>query len=262
MTQSLLGRRILVTRPAAQAAMLAAMIAGEGSEPVLFPLLEIGPADDPAPLDEAIARLDDYAVAIFISPNAVDYSLPRILERLAWPAGLQAAAVGPGTATSLVRYGIENVIVPPARFDSEGMLELPAFQPERVAGRRILILRGNGGRELLAETLRQRGAEVDCVTCYRRSAPTDGSFIVSLLRNNALDALTISSSEGLRNLLALLDTDAIERLRRLPVFVPHRRIAEAAADLGLSNVVLTGPADDGILESLCSYPWPRHERLS
>ena len=142
------------------------------------------------------------------------------------------------------------------------MLELPAFQPERVAGRRILILRGNGGRELLAETLRQRGAEVDCVTCYRRSAPNDGSFIVSLLRNNALDALTISSSEGLRNLLALLDTDAVERLRHLPVFVPHRRIAEAAADLGLSNVVLTGPADDGILESLCSYPWPRHERLS
>jgi len=131
-----------------------------------------------------------------------------------------------------------------------------------VAGRRILILRGNGGRELLADTLRQRGAEVDCVTCYHRSAPTDGSFIVSRLRNSALDALTISSSEGLRNLLALLDTESIERLRRLPVFVPHRRIAEVAAESGLSNAVLTGPADAGIFESLCSYPWPRHERLS
>ena len=262
MTDALQGRRVLVTRPAAQAATLAAMIAGEGGEPVLFPLLEIGPADDPAPLDEAITRLDDYAIALFISPNAVDYSLPRILERRVWPAGLPAAAIGPGTAAPLARYGIENAIVPPARFDSEGVLELPAFQHERVAGRHVLILRGNGGRELLAGTLRRRGAEVDCVTCYHRWAPTEGAFVVSLLCNNALDALTISSSEGLRNLLALLDTDAIERLRRLPVFVPHRRIAEVAAESGLANVVLTGPADAGILESLCSYPWPRHERLS
>jgi len=100
------------------------------------------------------------------------------------------------------------------------------------------------------------------VTCYHRAAPADGEAIVSRLRNNELDALTISSSEGLRNLLALLDTEAIERLNRLPLFVPHRRIAEVAAELGLSNVVLTGPADTGILESLCSYPWPRHERLS
>lgn len=262
MTHALHGRRILVTRPAAQAGALAQKIADAGGDPVLIPLLEIGPADDPAPLDEAIAQLDDYAIAVFISPNAVDYSLPRILERRVWPAGLPAAAIGPGTAAPLARYGIENAIVPPARFDSEGVLELQAFQRERVAGRRILILRGNGGRELLADTLRQRGADVDCVTCYHRSAPTDGSCIVSLLCNNALDALTISSSEGLRNLLALLDTDSIERLCRLPVFVPHRRIAEAAAELGLSNVVLTGPADAGILESLCSYPWPRHERFS
>ncbi len=262
MTDALHGRRILVTRPAAQAATLAAMIVDAGGEPVLFPLLEIAPADDLTPLDEAIAHLDDYAIAVFISPNAVDYSLPRILERGVWPAGLLSAAIGPGTLAPLARYGIDDVIAPSVRFDSEGVLELPAFQAECVADKRILILRGNGGRELLAETLRRRGAEVDCVTCYHRAAPADGEPIVSRLRNNALDALTISSSEGLRNLLALLDTEAIERLNRLPLFVPHRRIAEVAAELGLSNVVLTGPADTGILESLCSYPWPRHERLS
>lgn len=262
MTDALQGRRILVTRPAAQATTLAEKIAGAGGEPVLFPLLEIGPADDPAPLDAAIAHLDDYAIVVFVSPNAVDYSLPHIRERRFWPADLPAAAIGPGTTAQLALHGIENVIAPSARFDSEGVLELPAFQADRVANKRFLILRGNGGRELLAETLRQRGAEVDCVTCYHRAAPADGEAIVSRLRNNELDALTISSSEGLRNLLALLDTEAIERLNRLPLFVPHRRIAEVAAELGLSNVVLTGPADTGILESLCSYPWPRHERLS
>ena len=262
MTNVLRGQRILVTRPAAQAATLAAMIAGEGGEPVLFPLLEIAPADDLTALDEAIAHLDDYAIAVFISPNAVDFSVPYLLERCAWPVGLRAAVIGPGTAAQLTRYGIAAAIAPSARFDSEGVLDLPALQAEHVAGKRILILRGNGGRELLADTLRQRGAEVDCVTCYHRAAPANGEAVVSRLRNNALDALTISSSEGLRNLLALLDTESIERLRRVPIFVPHRRIAEFAAESGLGHVVLTGPADAGILASLCAYPWPRHERLS
>ena len=261
MNRPLLGRRILVTRPAAQAGVLAQMIAECGGEPVLFPLIEIGPVDDDnsAPLDAAIASLDDYAIAVFISPNAVEYSVPRILARRSWPAQLQAAAIGPGTTAQLAIFGINEVIAPSARFDSESVLELPAFQSERVAGKRVLILRGNGGRELLADSLRQRGAEVDCVTCYRRSAPGGGSALVSRLRNNALDALTISSSEGLRNLLTLLDTDATDRLHRLPFFVPHQRIVEVATELGLPNVVLTGPADAGILESLCSYHWPCHD---
>lgn len=259
MNQPLLGRRILVTRPAAQVGTLAQRITEQGGEAVLFPLLEIGPPDDLAPLDAAIANLEGYAIAVFISPNAVEYSAPRILERRAWPVQLLAAAIGPGTMAQLSRYGIEGVVAPAARFDSEGVLDLPAFQSERVAGKRVLILRGNGGRELLADSLRLRGAVVDCVTCYRRSAPVDGSALVSRLRNNALDALTLSSSEGLRNLLTLLDTDAIDRLRRLPIFVPHPRIAEVAAESGITNVVLTGPADAGILESLCSYHWPCHD---
>ena len=261
MNRTLLGRRIVVTRPVAQAGVLVQMIGERGGEAVLFPLIEVGPADNDAlaQLDAMVARLDDYAIAVFISPNAVEYSVPGILERRAWPARLQAAAIGPGTTAQLAVHGIDEVIAPSARFDSESVLELPELQSERVAGKRVLILRGNGGRELLADTLRQRGAEVDCVTCYRRSPPVDGSALVSRLRNNTLDALTISSSEGLRNLLTLLDTDAIERLRRLPLFVPHPRIAEAATESGLSNVVLTAPADAGILQSLCSYPWPCHE---
>ena len=83
---------------------------------------------------------------------------------------------------------------------------------------------------------------------------------VSLLRDDALDALTLSSSEGLRNLLELLDTDSFDRLRALPVFVPHQRIAEEAARLGVHRVVLTGPADAGLVDGLCNYPWPDHER--
>ena len=161
-----------------------------------FPLLEINAADDPAPLQQAISHLDDYSTAVFISPNAVSYIVPPILATRHWPKALQAAAIGQSTVAQLVAYGIDNVIAPAQRFDSEALLELAEFQPERVAGKKILILRGNGGRELLATTLRERGAQADCVTCYHRSAPAKKERIVSLLHEDRIDALTISSSEG------------------------------------------------------------------
>lgn len=259
MNEPLEGKRILVTRPAAQAAGLAALIAQRGGETVCFPLIDIAPADDWQALDDAIDRLDAFFLAIFISPNAVDFGLPRLLSRRAWPEGLRAVAIGPGTVKRLADFGIADVLVPQDRFDSEALLALAPLQAERVAGQRVLILRGNGGRELLAETLRARGAAVECVPCYRRTAPRDGSAVVSLLRNNALDAVTLSSSEGLRNLLELLDTGSRERLLALPVFVPHRRIADEATRLGLHRVVLTGPADAGLVEGLCNYCWLDHD---
>ncbi len=255
MDKPLAGKRILVTRPAGQAGPLAALIAGQGGEVIRFPLLEIGPADDLQPLQQAIARLDDYSTVVFISPNAVAFSVPQVLAQRPWPMGLQVAAIGPGTVAQLANYGIGPVLCPALRFDSEALLELAEFQARRTVGQRVLILRGNGGRELLAETLAARGAAVDAVTCYRRSAPVDVALLLSLLRNMGLDALTISSSEGLRTLLALLDTEAFERLRALPVFVPHQRIAEIAGELGLQKCILTEPADAGILAGLCKYHW-------
>lgn len=259
MNKPLQGRRILVTRPAAQSAALAALIAEQGGAAICFPLIDILPVDDWQPLDNAVARLDLFALAIFISPNAVESSLPRLLAVRSWPAGLQAAAIGPGTVSRLADFGITEVIVPQGRYDSEALLALPSMQADCVAGKQVLILRGNGGREVLAETLRARGAAVECVTCYRREAPSDGTVVMSLLRNNGLDALTLSSSEGLRNLLDLLDTGSRELLLALPVFVPHQRIAEEAARLGLRRVVLTGPADTGLVEGICNYCWFGHE---
>jgi len=256
---SLHGQRILVTRPAEQAGELARMIAAHGGQAVRFPLLEIGATDDLQPLQRAIAQLDDYAVAIFISPNAVAYSLPSILAARRWPVGLRAAAIGPTTAAQLTAQRIAEVICPVDRFDSEALLELPAFAADALAGRKVLLLRGDGGRELLAQTLVQRGAQVDAVSCYRRSPPSDGAPLVSMLRNRQIEALTISSSEGLRNLLALLDTGALALLRQLPLFVAHQRIAQVAAELGWQRVVLSAPADSGIIASLCAYPWSDHD---
>ena len=256
MSSALAGRRIVVTRPRAQAARLASLIAERGASPLLFPLLEIAPGEDPAPLQAAIAHLDEYSLAIFISPNAVDYSLPHILARRAWPGALSAAAIGPSTVERLHAYGVRQTLLPVDRFDSEALLELPELQAEQVAGRRIVLWRGNGGRELLAATLRARGAELDAVACYRRSAPPDVAAWHALHAGGTIDAWTISSSEGLRNLYELLDDAQRERLRGTPVFVPHARIAEVARQLGLREVVLGAAADSGIVAALGAYDWP------
>lgn len=263
-TRPLAGRTVVVTRPAAQAATLASWITAAGGAPLLFPLLDIGPPPDPQPLAEAATVLSQYALAAFVSPNAVDYSLPALLAAGPWPAGLVAAAVGQGTLRALAAHGIQGV-APATRFDSEALLELPELQAGRVAGQRVAIFRGDGGRELLADTLRLRGARVDCVTCYRRSAPSSIAPLLQDMPENPsgkpgsirrIDALTISSSEGLRHLWDLLDAHDRAWLCRLPLFVPHARIAENAAALGAQHLQLTEPADAGIIAALCAYNWP------
>lgn len=255
MAGPLAGRTIVVTRPLAQAGPLAEAIRDAGGAPFVFPLLDIGPAPDPAPLAAAASQLEAYALAIFISPNAVDYALPTLLAGRAWPAGLLPAAVGQGTVRALAAHGIDGAIAPTERFDSEALLALPQLQAGNVSGRRVVLFRGDGGRELLADTLRARGATVDCVTCYRRSSPADGAAALLARWQHGIDAFTVSSSEGLRYLVDMLDEAGRRRLALTPVFVPHARIAENARALGLGCVVLTGPADAGIMEGLCTYNW-------
>lgn len=254
----LAGKTIVITRPRAQSQALAAAIAAAGGEPLLFPLLEISAADDPRALNEALARLPDYSLAVFISPNAVDYSLPTLLSKGSWPAGLLPAAVGQGTVKALAAHGVGGCVAPTERFDSEALLELPEMQADRVVGRRVAIFRGDGGRELLAETLRARGAAVDCITCYKRSAPASGTeSLLAAWQVGRLDAITVSSSEGLRYLVAMLDPEGRRFLAGTPVFVPHQRIADNARALGLDRVLLTDPADAGIIVGLCAYNWPK-----
>lgn len=253
----LAGRTIVVTRPLAQAGALASAIAEAGGKPLVFPLLEISPADDPRPLAEAALRLSDYTLAIFISPNAVDHALPVILAGRPWPAAVRPAAVGQGTVRALAAHGVAHCIAPTERFDSEALLALPELAAANVSGRRIAIFRGDGGRELLADTLRERGAHVDCIISYRRSGPAAGCQPLMLAwRAGKLDALTVSSSEGLRYLVDLLDAEGLDFLRKTPLFVPHARIADTARALGLSNIILSEAADAGIMAALRAYNWP------
>src|SRR5690606_33275658 len=145
--QSLAGRTIVVTRPEGQAEALSCEIEQRGGRALRFPVLAIAPLQDDAGLVSVAARLDDFALAFFVSPNAVEHALSCILGRRGWPECLPVATVGPGSARALHEAGFEHVIFPRAGFDSEAVLDLPEFSTERLAGRSVVIFRGDGGRE-------------------------------------------------------------------------------------------------------------------
>jgi len=248
------GRGILVTRPARQAGGIARRIAALGGLPVIFPAIIILPPSDPAPLACAQAALPNYDCAVFVSANAVEYGVP---DPARWPARLIAIAPGPGTAEALAALGIADVRIPATTYDSEGMLALPELT--NVRGKRIVIFRGDGGREELGATLSARGAEVDYVSCYRRAPPASGApGLREAFRDGRVDAVTITSSEGLDNLWALGDASMREIWCRYPTFVPHPRIADHARGKGLS-VIETAGGDAGLIAGLLEWAAAQHQ---
>lgn len=249
---ALAGRHVVVTRPAGQAAHLAEALVEQGAHPILFPVLSILDLDDVKPLHDIALRLDEFQFAIFVSPNAVNKSLEQVLRHRGWPAQVRAATVGASSELALQRHGIDNVLSPRGRFDSEALLEMPELQD--VAGKRIVIFRGDSGRELLGDVLRERGAEVTVVASYRRGKPEiDGTLLLKHWDNHTLDAITVTSSEGLRNLFAMVGKLGQAWLRKTPLFVPHPRIAVQASMLGLGMIHNTGPGDDGLIAGLIDY---------
>jgi uroporphyrinogen-III synthase len=244
----LAGRGILVTRPARQAGGFAQKISALGGTPVIFPAIVILPPADPAPLSRLTASLPNYDFAIFVSANAVEYGVADIAR---WPQKLTALAPGPGTAEALAAVGITRVRIPATTYDSEGMLALPELAS--VQGKRIVILRGEGGRAQLGATLAARGAHVEYVDCYRRARPASGAAgLHEAFREGRIHAVTITSSEGLDNLWMQGDAATRAAWGRCPTFVPHARIAERARALGLS-VVETAGSDAGLIAGLLEW---------
>ena len=237
----LAGRRILVTRPRELAQGLAGLIAGAGGEPVLYPAIEIRDAEDPAAARATLARLAQFDLAVFVSPSAVRKALE--LLGAPWPARLRAAALGAGTRRELEARGVASIVAPQDGADSEALLALAPLR--EVAGARVLILRGAGGRELIAETLAARGARVQIVECYRRARPVGAAVPAG-----TLDAVCANSGETLDNLAALL---GLARLRAAPLFVPHERVAQRARDMGFTVVEIAGPGDAQMLARLLAY---------
>ncbi len=254
-TRALDGVRVLVTRPRDQAEDLAQRIQQEGGEAVRFPVIEITEPRDTRALYSIIDRLDEFALAIFISPNAVKRALDLIIARRGkFPSHLLSASVGRGSAKALDRFGIKNVLAPANRFDSESLLALPALQ--QVTGKRIVIFRGEGGRELLGDTLTQRGARVEYAECYRRTRPlADAAPLLERVAQGSIDIVSITSLDGLHNLLDMVGKTGRPWLLRTPAVVISERLAAACRELGFENasILAREASDEAIVAAIRTW---------
>ncbi len=241
MTLPLNGVTIVVTRPAAQASRLLELARAAGAACVPYPTLQI----DPIALDDATcAHLKSRAWdwAIFTSANAVESAL----EQCSAPLAARHAAVGRATARALEQRGIK-VDACPESANSEGLLELQEFAA--LAGRGVLLVKGSGGRELLRDALRARGADVLELAVYRRSvtAPTAAAAaqLHAALTSAGPLVVAVTSAEVLQSLLEHVASDDAARLRSRTLLVPGPRVAAAGARLGWTGpVVAAATAED------------------
>jgi len=227
--------KVLVTRPAQQANLLCKMIEAESGEAVRLPVIEIVEIADKTALLNCNLNNNDFA--IFISANAVEKALPN----LELPPECQVFAVGKRTAETLKQSGI-TAHCPPPPFNSEALLEIPKLQ--KIQGKKIVIFRGEGGRELLAKTLQQRGAIVNYVNVYRRIQPPTPAKI------NPVDIITITSVQGLKHLLNMLKGQTW--VKNTPLVVISERIAIKAKEWGINAPIFiaTSASDKGIFNAV------------
>jgi uroporphyrinogen-III synthase len=245
---------ILITRPAGQAQELCAAVAAKGFTAHCLPMLQVLPLPELAPVQRAqVQDLDHYQHLIFVSGNAVRYGMAWIES--CWPqlpVGLDWYAVGDATARLLLPFGIE-AHTPGAAMSSEGLLALPQLQQVQAAP--VLIVKGEGGRQTLAEELRRRGAQVDELVCYRRAAPEigPGELVLKLLQWE-IGLVKISSGEGLSNMLALLSPAETTKFSRITLLVPSPRVADIAHTAGFERVITAENASDSaMLRALATW---------
>lgn len=234
---------IAITRPVAQATKLSALIRDNGGTPISFPLIDIVPLEDYRAFDNTIQALETCDWAIFISSNAVQNGMPRVLAQFhILPPQLKFAAIGPVTAAELTQMGVPSVLIPKNRFDSESLLSLPEMQT--MQSKQVMIFRGIGGREVLADTLKTRGARITFAECYQRINPqTDCLQLEHLWQNNQCHAIVVTSSEAMRHLLAMTNNGSDDWIRNMQICVNHARIAEEALAAGLQVTIADAPGD-------------------
>ena len=244
----LAGCRVLVTRPVHQASDLVAAIEGAGGQVVRFPVIQIV-GRDPQIVAQQLAALPKPDIAIFVSRNAVDYGLSAIIE-----CGAQIAAIGPTTRAAIEAAGAPVAISSGEGFDSEQLLAHPALKDVR--NKTVVIVRGESGRELLADTLRSRGADVRFLSTYRREIFDASAEEIATLdrrfRQGEIDCVTIMSVETLENLLQLLPDSSLAPLRQTRLVAPGARVIQTAMKLipGISAIMASGPKATDMLNAL------------
>lgn len=243
---------ILVTRPSPASDQLVSRLRSRGQVAWALPLIEFTPGRQLDLLPIRLRALAPQDLVFILSQQAVHYAHPAITQAgEAWPAGLNYYAIGRSTALAMHAVSGHDVIWPHEQEITEVLIQLPGLQ--QVAGRQALILRGNGGRDLLADTLRSRGAEVEFIECYQRCArPYNGAEEGKRWRDRGIDTLVVTSGEMLQQLYALFpDVDRDEWLLHCRLLVVSERLASLARALGWTTIRVADSADnDALLAAL------------
>ncbi|ANI63154.1 uroporphyrinogen-III synthase [Pseudomonas sp. GR 6-02] len=251
------GWRLLLTRPADESAALACVLADAGVFSSSLPLLDIEPMPASATMCAVIQDLDHYCAVIVVSKPAARIAVELLHQHWPQPPVLTWFSVGAATAQILEANGLD-VSFPADGDDSEALLELPRLR-EAIArpDPRVLIVRGEGGRELLAERLRELGASVEYLELYRRGLPQyPPAALPERIEAERLNGLVVSSGQGFEHLHRLAG-DAWPIMARLPLFVPSPRVAELARAAGAQTVVdCRGASAAALLTALREHPVP------
>jgi len=253
MSESLLNKRVLVTRPKEQAESLCQFIEEAGGEAIRLPVISIRPMADSDALQRQLALLTNYDIGVFVSQNAVRFTLQFLGKESHALDQLRILAIGQSTARALQRAGIKAVSLPGKISSSEALLDLPMLQTAAVRGKKVIIIRGVGGRGRLAEQLLERGATVDYLEVYQRLPAThDPGELDKIWSCKRPDCIVVTSDEGLQNLFDMLSSKQQALLLNTPLVVLSDRIAELAINLGYRQtpVVASETTDAGLIKAI------------
>jgi len=253
MSTELADYRVLVTRPAHQADHFSRGVEQAGGVAIRFPTINICPTTSCSILLQDPQRLKAFDFAIFVSANAVDWAFTQ-LKKNVFPESLRCIAVGRKTLSALERHGQSEVITPDTDYSSESLLAQPELQS--MQNKKVVIFRGEGGRELLARTLRERGAIVQYAEVYRRCLPeyTDEQ-ISAIVHGMPISVVMMTSSESLNNLVTLFNRIDKQYLLSLPLILGSDRMFETARQLGFITppVIAPDPSDGAMLRVLLAW---------
>lgn len=249
-TKALENITVLVTRPEPQASQLAGLIQNAGAKALKFPAIRIDGIANRETALKQLGNINQCDWLIFISANAVNYAFELLGSSAPIPHTTRMAAIGTATKTALEHHGYTAALAPEAKSDSEALLSLDALQ--NLKGKRCMIIRGEGGREKLAEELRNRGATVLYCEVYRRLCPDRiPTTLLEQWKQGAIDFIIVTSNEALNNLISLLDRDGLKQLALTPVITVSDRIAKTAQKQGIKRTIVSKqPYNETLIETL------------
>jgi uroporphyrinogen-III synthase len=252
MTEVLDGIKVLVTRPEQQAETLCESIQNLGGTAIRFPVMEITQSRDQQAAKTVLDNIPQYDIGIFISRNAVNWTMKLLAEKTSTLDKLTLIAIGTATAKTLEQI-LSAEVITNSGANSEALLEMEALSEKNIRGKKIIIFRGEGGREHLATTLRKRAATVDYAEVYRRNCPEyDRDVVAKLWSSDSPDVVIVTSNKGLENLFSMLNEEQSNILLGKQLLVMGERMLDFSNEFGFATppILAEESSDEGILRTI------------